>query len=520
MSVFELQFDFTAEKGGFLLVDRDPAWSRTDLISLEVQMLQHNKIPRLLPVHIEEMDGRIRLLFDIQGKKRLTDRLRRESLTQRQYLNMLLNAVSALADCEGYMLGEDRLLLQAEYLFTGADITDMYFPFVPVVGHSAEKSIQDRLKGLSALCLGSVESMAGTSVPRILAALREDTMRLPELKELLLTLMLEHPAAATETPRGSSLPGANSIAPDSIRPAWIPVINPVEEEKKGNGESPKRLSWLTRIREMKDEIDMSGETGLLPDGKGRGDAKVESTASDAGAVSDRKKQLYLAVIAVAVLALTWSFYSEVSSTTGFVVMAGISGGVVIGIGWTIKTRPAWLFGNSSAKGELDTGAAYLEAAPSFDALEVDVGETSRSVWNPPPSFSESAGASQAPARLPTATVVLEPSVIEAALGSLGGSLAYRLDITVDGRTESVQLTKESFLIGRSDGRADYTLEESGVSKHHLELIRRGNAYFAQDLGSTNGTLLNGERMAPYKAYPLSPEDTLRVIRTQFLIKQE
>jgi hypothetical protein len=48
-------------------------------------------------------------------------------------------------------------------------------------------------------------------------------------------------------------------------------------------------------------------------------------------------------------------------------------------------------------------------------------------------------------------------------------------------------------IGRA-GEADVRIEDRFASGVHCRIYSRGNAYYAEDMGSTNGTYLNGERM--------------------------
>ena len=50
--------------------------------------------------------------------------------------------------------------------------------------------------------------------------------------------------------------------------------------------------------------------------------------------------------------------------------------------------------------------------------------------------------------------------------------------------------RDPLLIGRS-ARSDITLEDDWVSAEHLRLRRLHGAWLAEDLGSTNGTRLNG-----------------------------
>ncbi|MDO5493532.1 MAG: FHA domain-containing protein, partial [Nesterenkonia sp.] len=41
-----------------------------------------------------------------------------------------------------------------------------------------------------------------------------------------------------------------------------------------------------------------------------------------------------------------------------------------------------------------------------------------------------------------------------------------------------------------------SIADSGISRRHMEIYRQGERYFARDLGSTNGTYVDGERLDP------------------------
>ena len=52
--------------------------------------------------------------------------------------------------------------------------------------------------------------------------------------------------------------------------------------------------------------------------------------------------------------------------------------------------------------------------------------------------------------------------------------------------------------------------ELGVSREHACMFRRGSAIEVEDLASTNGTLLNGERLSPYLPVTLKDGDQLQL----------
>jgi pSer/pThr/pTyr-binding forkhead associated (FHA) protein len=88
------------------------------------------------------------------------------------------------------------------------------------------------------------------------------------------------------------------------------------------------------------------------------------------------------------------------------------------------------------------------------------------------------------------------------------------------RELEVSLAK-SIRLGRSDPTQNMLPEvdlsddlamEHGVSREHLGIFCRGTDVMVEDLGSTNGTLLNGNRLDPYMPEPLKNGDQLQLGR--------
>jgi pSer/pThr/pTyr-binding forkhead associated (FHA) protein len=77
---------------------------------------------------------------------------------------------------------------------------------------------------------------------------------------------------------------------------------------------------------------------------------------------------------------------------------------------------------------------------------------------------------------------------------------------------------DDLLIGRKDNTrgifpdVDLGLDggyDSGVSRRHAILSHKDGAYQIEDLGSANGTFVNGQRIAPQAATPLANGDELK-----------
>ncbi|HMO19076.1 MAG TPA: FHA domain-containing protein [Oligoflexia bacterium] len=70
-------------------------------------------------------------------------------------------------------------------------------------------------------------------------------------------------------------------------------------------------------------------------------------------------------------------------------------------------------------------------------------------------------------------------------------------------------------VGRVDG-VDLVVSDSAVSRSHAEFIFAGSEWFLQDLGSTNGSVLNGVQLPSNEVRILRPDDTIQFGDSEFI----
>jgi pSer/pThr/pTyr-binding forkhead associated (FHA) protein len=79
---------------------------------------------------------------------------------------------------------------------------------------------------------------------------------------------------------------------------------------------------------------------------------------------------------------------------------------------------------------------------------------------------------------------------------------------------SLELTKDMTLVGRAED-CDITLDHKSVSKQHCVLVKTDGLVLVRDLGSTNGTRVNGQRV---RRAALLPNDNLAIANFKYQVK--
>lgn len=97
-------------------------------------------------------------------------------------------------------------------------------------------------------------------------------------------------------------------------------------------------------------------------------------------------------------------------------------------------------------------------------------------------------------------------------GTVEGRVSWQAVIDVDGRRHS--LTRARTVIGRGSD-ADITIADAGSSRRHVEILWDGERAMMRDLGSTNGTKVDGHKV---REASLPTGTTLTIGRTDLVFR--
>ncbi len=107
---------------------------------------------------------------------------------------------------------------------------------------------------------------------------------------------------------------------------------------------------------------------------------------------------------------------------------------------------------------------------------------------------------------------LAQGMIEIDSANVQGAVNWVAVLDIDGKR--YPLTPGRTVIGRGSD-ADITINDTGTSRRHVEVLWDGERAQVNDLGSTNGSKLNGH---PVTKAPLAPDSVIDIGRTRIVFR--
>lgn len=107
---------------------------------------------------------------------------------------------------------------------------------------------------------------------------------------------------------------------------------------------------------------------------------------------------------------------------------------------------------------------------------------------------------------------LSDGILQIESVNVKGTVAWTPVLDVAGKRYPI--VKSRTIIGRGHD-ADITVDDTGISRKHVEILWDGTRAQVNDLGSTNGSQLNG---VPVRQAPLTPDSVITIGRTRIVFR--
>jgi len=520
--------DFIMNGSHEMLIDRVDGIYRQELDELELRMLHSVQAPYLLPMDWQELNGAVTFSYKLNGCKMLLHQLQQQRLTMDQYYGLLLNLTDALEDCRHHMLRPGGCLLNDEFLFTtDSELRAIRLTYMPMKEGSSDKGTNELL-ALIVRWTAYVEQLEGEGLKQILAVMNGKSWPLADLREVLMKLI-----------------SPNAISSYSVAEGQLNTASQREEWRRiDNSEASSHLEWHNNAtRSTEDRLEASNVTSL-----------PEEAWSEA---DDGKRRWLTATLSVLLMACIWRFiYYESPTNTNLLISAALSLLIIAGMlllwkKWAEGLAESVEARFANAEFVPDSGSfsasSQSEASPRQIQKQNDKGLQSMLAMNEAELLNaifDTGGSKAAPLKSPHNSVRAASAANEALTAGPRQSAAEEAPARImpseptvmlgkeqltkgkqaevwltrswQGREEKIRLEGEGLQIGRAEEKGGYIDLASGVSRLHLSFERCNVekedelSYVAKDLGSRNGSYLNGQPMIPYKSYKLTHNDTIHL----------
>lgn len=484
-AVAYLDMTFTTEKGQaryWLLTQKGNPVPAAALSRLDLRMLERHSIPRILPLDVEEMNAEAKLRYRLPVGLPLQSRFQAGGADVKLLMEVLLTIVTTLADSRIYLLDERKYALHPSLILIGEGPRDIQMVYLPLRHLEQKPSLRHELYQLT------LQLIEGGGIPLeecsvILECLKSSLFELEDFRQLLITQQYSpdgQPAAALQAASEETHPAA--AARHNIPPSSKTQELRLRPELPDDGDTLRfepaqwRLSSTAALRlALVLMVGAWGAAAVFPSPAVMGAAGVVTIAGLAFYIwSKRKDQEELLI----------EPDEEMDSWTPLPVQS------------LPREQPE------------DCGEQpYSAAARSFQWTE----ERNRLYReNPALTVLLEESARNGPAVPATELLLPETELLapQAVLELLEN----------DAVASELPITRTRFSFGRSPGESDCVLNASGISRIHGEIRREGELWVLCDLGSKNGTKLNGEPLIPQEAYPLKSGDRITAAQTHLIFR--
>lgn len=188
--IYGLHYDYVEQDDCFIVFKKaEGVLLADDLTTLQVHVLQSNKIPHILALEKHELNDEITLLYRYSDLQMLSNVLQTMTFKMTDYYQLLLNVLTVMEQSELYMLDEQCFLLHEHFIAVNRHIDDLYLCYLPVKAVARHVSLPTLLEQFVLSLLPYVEGIQESGLKSIINAIRHPEMSVKTVKSCVISLL-------------------------------------------------------------------------------------------------------------------------------------------------------------------------------------------------------------------------------------------------------------------------------------------------------------------------------------------
>lgn len=525
--IYQFNYDYEQQNGHFLVLQSGDTEKITssDLATIQVNMLKSNDIEKVLPLEIEEINFDVRLFYRITHKRMLAHVLREKPLLIHELYNILYQIVSGIKNSSKYMLNEQNFILNDEFIFIGESLNDVSMTYLPLNQVQNKPELKLELKDLLIRLVGYVKELTGDGVQQLMNELDKETFNLATFVTILNELRQKSNGNSFSNQQTNfTQQPVYGLDNTAVKPPVRSNEPIVQQDLSGQKvDNSKRVHPQPNPppQKSKEQKKVTPATSKSKVAKADSSEEEELTKQDKG-----KPNLLITIVLTAFVAIvTWKLFEMNPSRAMLLIcivlnILTIAGGVFY---FLYKKNGGFKKSNKPKKEKQQKKFKKRKKQTENQQTDHQVPQADIEQERPKPVAQAShsiVDEEQYFKNLRNETTVLssDPGTVllnEVAAGQEGPYL----QINRDNGPERIVINKEHFTIGRNPNGTDYVEDTVGISRLHFEIKATNEQYSLKDLGSKNGTKLNGESLVPYKVYTLQDGDEITAGKLTYSFKK-
>ncbi|QNU65686.1 FHA domain-containing protein [Ruminiclostridium herbifermentans] len=497
-----------------------------EILNYQAQMLLHNKLKGLLNFNMNRIGDELNCFYNITSKCTLAAYLSRKSFTRDEFLETILNIINNVYQLKDYLLYDDNILLDENFIYVEPDSISLYFVYLPFRG--CKSDIKAFFAKLIFRLVKFEDEYSDNYIQKILENIKSDTFSLSSFKSLIESLLCESIKSTAKCKEALKKDESNDesnienskIRKDKTFGSWL-ISSKTEVERFNTQKSEKRVSKKIKTESpinIMPQNETKFQKGNFKIPNSNKVNKLDNISHDQlktakGKESNNKNRtnnmLLLTMILLQPLLIA-SFILILNSKlvmlsdnpkTTVIILILIFLGIDVLIIRILNEKV-------NKDGELSTLKKDIVEVDNYKPLQI---------------ISSRMKSKELLVSQETQNNKLEEvqnGVVENYSGETVIIKKPKLSeypyLKAKEGDEVIQISKNSILIGRMRNFVDYTINSSAIGKIHAEILQEEDNFYVMDCNSKNGTFINDHRILPNTKNSIKNNDTLRFANREYI----